>query len=402
MSIFEYTAIDANGKNNNGLIEADTQKSARQQLQIQQLTVLNVKISNRKLSQAKSWFEQKLTTSDIVVITRQFASLLQAAMPIDEVLKTVGDNSDKKHIQKIIGQIRSSVIKGQSFADSLESNAKELPAYFIATIKAGEHSGELGKVLEKLAVEIQQQEKFKKKISSALIYPVMIAVVAVLVIVSLLVFVVPQIVNVFSDIDQALPPLTIAVIAASDFLSDNIVLLSITTVVLFIAAKIALQRENIKFLWQQFLGKLPIVGNLMVNSNAARFARTFALLHESGTPILIALTNAANSLNYLPMKRSVLLATEKVREGSTIFKALQTQNALPSITLYMLASGEASGRLSEMLSRVADSQEADLDHYTSKVIALFEPLIILLMGGVVLLIVLAILLPIFELNQVAL
>lgn len=402
MSIFEYTAIDANGKNNNGLIEADTQKSARQQLQQQQLTLLEVKLSKRKLTQAKSWLEAKLSVADTAIITRQLASLLQAAMPIDEALKTISVNSDKKHIQKIVGQIRSSIVEGKNLAESLAYNAKELPNYFIATVKAGERSGELGKVLDKLATEIQQQEKFKKKISTALIYPLMITVVAFLVIVSLLVFVVPQIVTVFDDIGQALPPLTIAVISASDFLSDNIWLLSVLLICLFIGAKFALQQEKIKRLWQQFLGKLPIVGNLLINSNAARFARTFALLHESGTPILTALTSAANALNYLPMKDSILVATKKVREGSTIFKALQTQNALPSITLYMLASGESSGRLSEMLTKVADSQEADLDNYTTKVIALFEPLMILLMGGIVLLIVLAILLPIFELNQVAL
>ncbi len=400
MSIFEYKAIDANGKKNTGFIESDTEKSARQQLQSQQLTLLEVSKSQRKLGRANTWFEAKLSVADTAIITRQLASLLQAAMPIDEALKTIGYNSGKKHIRKTVGQIRSSVVEGKSLAESLTFNAKELPSYFISSIEAGERTGELGQVLDKLANEIQNQEKFKKKISAALIYPMMISMVAITVVVLLLIFVVPQIVSVFDDSDQALPPLTIAVISASDFLVDNIELIVSLLIASYIAAKLALRHENIKNAWQQFLGKIPVVGYLLINANAARFSRTFALLHESGTPVLLALTNAANSLSYSPMKQAVLIATEKVREGSTIFKALQTQNALPSITLYMLASGEASGQLSEMLNKSAENQEADLDNYTTKIISLFEPLMILLMGGIVLLIVLAILLPIFELNQI--
>ncbi len=400
MSIFEYKAIDANGKKNTGFIESDTEKSARQQLQSQQLTLLEVSKSQRKLGRENTWFEAKLSVADTAIITRQLASLLQAAIPIDEALKTIGYNSGKKHIRKTVGQIRSSVVEGKSLAESLTFNAKELPSYFISSIEAGERTGELGQVLDKLANEIQNQEKFKKKISAALIYPMMISMVAITVVVLLLIFVVPQIVSVFDDSDQALPPLTIAVISASDFLVDNIELIVSLLIASYIAAKLALRHENIKNAWQQFLGKIPVVGYLLINANAARFSRTFALLHESGTPVLLALTNAANSLSYSPMKQAVLIATEKVREGSTIFKALQTQNALPSITLYMLASGEASGQLSEMLNKSAENQEADLDNYTTKIISLFEPLMILLMGGIVLLIVLAILLPIFELNQI--
>ncbi|MBA5249356.1 General secretion pathway protein F [hydrothermal vent metagenome] len=400
MSVFEYKAIDAKGKKSTGFIESDTEKSARQQLQSQQLTLLEVNASNRKPSQTKSWFEPKLSVADTTVITRQLASLLQASMPIDEALQTIGQNSSKKHIRKIVGQIRSSVIEGKSLAESLTLNAKQLPLYFISSVEAGERTGELGQVLGKLADEIQNQEKFKKKIAAALIYPIMISIVAIIVVTSLLIFVVPQIVSIFDDSDQTLPPLTIAVIAASDFLTNNIELIISLLIALYIATKLAFRQENIKIAWQQLLGKTPVIGYLLINANAARFSRTFALLHESGTPVLVALTNAANALSYLPMKQAVLIATEKVREGSTIFKALQMQNALPSLSLYMLASGEASGQLSEMLNKSAEDQEADLDNYTTKIISLFEPLMILLMGGIVLLIVLAILLPIFELNQI--
>ncbi len=402
MSVFEYQAIDSNGQSDNGLVESDTLKSARQQLRAQNLTVLEIKQSNKRLIQAKSLFEKKLSISDISIITRQLASLLQAAMPIDEALQTIGKNNNKKHVKIILGQIRSSVIEGKSLAESLQTNAKELPPYFISTVEAGERSGELGDILAKLSHEIQQQDKFKKKISAALIYPMMISVVAMMVVTSLLIFVVPQIVSVFDNMNQTLPPLTVAVISLSDFLTNNIWLIIVLFILAIVGIKLALKQPKIKTSVQIILGKLPVVGKLMIESNAARFSRTLALLHDSGTPILIALKNSAESLSYLPMKNSILMATEKVREGSSIFKALESQNTLPSMTLYMLASGEASGQLSQMLNKAAENQEVELDAYTTKITSLFEPLMILLMGGVVLLIVLAILLPIFELNQIAL
>jgi general secretion pathway protein F len=402
MSVFEYQAIDSNGQSDNGLVESDTLKSARQQLRAQNLTVLEIKQSNKRLIQAKSLFEKKLSISDISIITRQLASLLQAAMPIDEALQTIGKNNNKKHIKIILGQIRSSVIEGKSLAESLKTNAKELPPYFISTVEAGERSGELGDILAKLSHEIQQQDKFKKKISAALIYPMMISIVAMMVVTSLLIFVVPQIVSVFDNMNQTLPPLTVAVISLSDFLTNNIWLIIVLFILAIVGIKLALKQPKIKTSVQIILGKLPVVGKLMIESNAARFSRTLALLHDSGTPILIALKNSAESLSYLPMKNSILMATEKVREGSSIFKALESQNTLPSMTLYMLASGEASGQLSQMLNKAAENQEVELDAYTTKITSLFEPLMILLMGGVVLLIVLAILLPIFELNQIAL
>jgi general secretion pathway protein F len=402
MSVFEYQAIDSNGQSDNGLVESDTLKSARQQLRAQNLTVLEIKQSNKRLIQAKSLFEKKLSISDISIITRQLASLLQAAMPIDEALQTIGKNNNKKHIKIILGKIRSSVIEGKSLAESLQTNAKELPPYFISTVEAGERSGELGDILAKLSHEIQQQDKFKKKISAALIYPMMISIVAMMVVTSLLIFVVPQIVSVFDNMNQTLPPLTVAVISLSDFLTNNIWLIIVLFILAIVGIKLALKQPKIKTSVQIILGKLPVVGKLMIESNAARFSRTLALLHDSGTPILIALKNSAESLSYLPMKNSILMATEKVREGSSIFKALESQNTLPSMTLYMLASGEASGQLSQMLNKAAENQEVELDAYTTKITSLFEPLMILLMGGVVLLIVLAILLPIFELNQIAL
>ena len=402
MSIFEYKAIDANGKESNGIIEGDSKKSARHLLQAQHLTLIEIIKSNRKLNQTRSWFTPILNLTDISLFMRQLASLLQASMPIDEALQTIGTHSHKKHVKNTIQQIRSSVVEGKSLASSFQRNTKGLPPYFIATIEAGERSAKLGYILENLADEIQQQESFKKKISTALIYPLLISLVALTVVVSLLLFVVPQIVTVFDTMNQVLPPLTIVVIDLSNFLTKYIEIIIIALITAIIGMKIALKQPITKTKIQKIMSQFPVIGKIMVSSNAVRFSRTLALLHDSGTPILTALKNTAESLSYLPMKQGILKATEKVRAGSTLFKSLESQNVLPPMTLYMLASGEKSAQLSEMLNKAADIQETELDIYTVKVISLFEPLMILLMGAIVLLIVLAILLPIFELNQIPL
>ena len=402
MSVFEYKAIDINGKESSGIIEGDSQKSARHLLQAQHLTIVEIAKSNRKLSQTKSWLAPILSMTDVSLFMRQLASLLQAAMPIDEALQTIATHSHKKHVKKTIQQVRSSVTEGKSLASSLQLNTKGLPPYFIATVEAGERSAKLGYILENLADEIQQQESFKKKISTALIYPLLISLVALTVVVSLLLFVVPQIVTVFDSMNQVLPPLTVVIIELSNFLTTYIEIIIATLIAIVIGLKIALRQQVTKTKIQKVMSRFPIVGKIMVNSNAVRFSRTLALLHDSGTPILTALKNTAESLSYLPMKEGVLRATEKVRAGSTLFKSLESQNVLPPMTLYMLASGEKSAQLSEMLNKAADIQETELDIYTVKVISLFEPLMILFMGAIVLLIVLAILLPIFELNQIPL
>ena len=402
MSVFEYKAIDINGKESSGIIEGDSQKSARHLLQAQHLTIVEIAKSNRKLSQTKSWLAPILSMTDVSLFMRQLASLLQAAMPIDEALQTIATHSHKKHVKKTIQQVRSSVTEGKSLASSLQLNTKGLPPYFIATVEAGERSAKLGYILENLADEIQQQESFKKKISTALIYPLLISLVALAVVVSLLLFVVPQIVTVFDSMNQVLPPLTVVIIELSNFLTTYIEIIIATLIAIVIGVKIALRQQVTKTKIQKVMSRFPIVGKIMVNSNAVRFSRTLALLHDSGTPILTALKNTAESLSYLPMKEGVLRATEKVRAGSTLFKSLESQNVLPPMTLYMLASGEKSAQLSEMLNKAADIQETELDIYTVKVISLFEPLMILFMGAIVLLIVLAILLPIFELNQIPL
>lgn len=234
MPFFEYKAITIQGKNKSGLIEADSSKSAVRLLKKQALTVLEINETKHKLKIKTAFNKQKkITVAQIAFLTRQLASLIEASMPIDEALQTIIRNSEQKTLSRVVGEIRSSVIEGKSLAESFNLSSANFPAYYVATIEAGELSGNLSLILDKLAQDLEQQHKFKKKVSAALIYPMMISLVAVVVIIALLVMVVPQIVSVFDNMKQTLPPLTIGVIALSDFLAEYYSLL-LLTIILFI------------------------------------------------------------------------------------------------------------------------------------------------------------------------
>lgn len=402
MSIFDYKAIDLNSKELKGSIEGSTLKSARKKLREKGINVVEIHKAHQYTFKIKNIQTSRLSKSNLVVFTRQLASLLLATIPVDEALRTIAKNNNKKHLKRIINQIAVSLSEGHSLAKSFERNIPALPSYYVSTVEAGERSGELGNVLEFLANQIEREYRFKQKITTALIYPAMVSLIAFSVVVALLVFVVPQIVSVFADVKQELPPLTIFVINLSDFLANNFLYLALAFLGLLLLFNYALKFDSVRLKMHTLLGKTPIIGKIMIEASAIHFARIFALLHASGSSILVTLKNAADGLNYLPMKIAVNQATIKVTQGSTLFAALSENKALPPMTLYMLASGEASGKLSEMLQKVADNQEYELNNYTSKVVNMFEPLMILLMGGLVLVIVLAILLPIFEINQISL
>lgn len=397
--IFDFEAVDAQGKTVRGAVEGDTPKAARAMLRARDLHVMQIREATANPARFSHWFVQSVSTSDLTLFLRQLASLVQAAMPIVEALETISVNSDKRSFTRLVNEIRISVVEGQPLADAFRTSRKSFPAYVTATIEAGERSGALGEVLERLADEVENQDQFQRKIRTALVYPTLITTVAMLVVASLLVFVVPQIVEMFDSLDQALPPLTLAVMAVSDFTRDYGQLVSITLAIFAIIFKIWLKQDRFRSLVQRFWVRLPVIGRIIRTSNATRFARVFALLHESGTPVLEALKNSAEVVGFLPMRAAIERARLKVREGSSLYNALTNEAALPPMILYMLGSGEASGQLGPLLNKAADNQEHQLDNLTRKILAVFEPLMVLLMGTLVLLIVLAILLPIFEMNQ---
>ena len=344
MSIFEYKAIDINAKELKGSIESSTLKSARRKLREKGLTIVEIHAPHHYTFSFKNIQISRLSKSDLVVFTRQLSSLLLATIPVDEALRTIAKNNSKKHLKRTITQIAISLSEGHSLAKSFERNIPELPAYYVSTVEAGERSGELGNVLEFLANQIEREYRFKQKITTALIYPAMVSLIAFSVVVALLVFVVPQVVSVFADVKQELPPLTIFIINLSDFLANNFLYLALAFLALLLALNYALKFDSVRLKMHTMLGKTPIIGKIMIEASAIHFARIFALLHASGSSILVTLKNAADGLNYLPMKIAVNQATIKVTQGSTLFAALDENKALPPMTLYMLASGEASGK----------------------------------------------------------
>ena len=397
--LFEYKAFDVDNKKITASIEADGLKDARRVLREQSLHIIDIK-EVQKISKT-ALFQSKLTISDIVGFSRQLSALISASVPIDESLQTIMADTSNKKLNKTVAKIYSSVIGGMSFYQALEET-EVFDEYFIASIKSGEKSSNLANVLESLSLEVEKQYKFKKKISSALVYPATVMSVVLLIVGGLLTFVVPQITEVFMQNGQKLPPLTVLIISISDFLVNNKSAILIITLATILGTAYLLSQEKIKFAWHKILVKLPLIGHIAITANSVRFARTLSLLHASSTPPSEAMAYSGNTIKLLPMKYAIQRATQKVIEGSSVYLALKSQNALPGIMMYMIASGEKSSKLSEMLSKAADSGEYDLDNSTQKIINSFMPLMVLFMGAIVMLIVLSILLPIFEMNNAVL
>ena len=402
MPAFEYIAIDQRGKEQKGTLEGDTARQIRQQLREKQLTPLSVSEvrDNRKSSgNGLKTYRHKLRPAELSLITRQLSTLLQAGTPLEEALGTIAKQAHKHSIERVIIGVRSKVMEGYSLADSLAQFPGVFPNMYRATIAAGEHAGHLDKVLERLADYTENHQAMQQKITSALIYPVMLTLIAIGVVAGLLGYVVPQVVQVFDNMGQELPILTRGMITASNIVKTSgpyVVVLGILGIIVFIRLykRPAFQRKV-----DAFTLRLPLIGNLIRGKNGAAFSRTLSILAGGGGPILTALKNSSEVVGNLPMREAIEHTAEKVREGATISGSLQKTGLFPPMAMHLIASGEGSGKLEEMLERAADQQDRETTTTISTALSLFEPALILIMGAVVLIIVLAILLPIFELNE---
>jgi len=400
MGAFEYTALDANGREKSGVLEGDAARQIRQQLREQGLTPLSVEeVKQREARTTRKIFRRRISATDLSLITRQWATLVRSGMPVEEALRTVAQQSEKSRLKSMVVAIRSRVMEGHSLAVALTDFPHIFSELYRATIEAGEQSGHLDVVLERLADYTETRQQISQKMSQALIYPVLLTAVAIAVVVGLLTYVVPKIVEVFESIGQELPALTRALIATSDFMSSNGLYLLFGLMVIVVFFSYMLRIENFRKAFHRFLLKMPLVGRMVRGVNAARFARTLSIVSASGVPILEGLRISSQVIANLPMREAVLTAANKVREGAAIATALDASKYFPPMTIHLIASGEASGNIENMLERAADSQEREMEALTAGLLGIFEPMLILAMGGVVLLIVLAILLPIFDMNQ---
>lgn len=410
MAAFDYIALDAKGKERKGVIEGDGAKHVRQMLRDKGLAPLEITESHKKAQSKQSssqtsglgisrFFQRGISTTELALLTRQLATLIQAALPLDETLSAVAKQTEKPRIKSMVFAIRSRVIEGHPLAVGLADYPKVFPELYRATVDAGEQSGHLDTVLERLADYTESRQEIQGKVRQALIYPMFLSFFAIAIVVFMMTSIVPQVVSVFEDTGQELPGLTVSLIAVSDFVVDYGMIILAVVIAAFAGFRVLLTKPAFLMKYHLFLFKLPIIQRLVRGLNAALFTRTFSILSGSGVNILQAMKISAKVVANLPMREAILEATERVREGVTIKNALDHSKLFPPMTLQLIASGENSGKLDEMLERASVQLEREQVTMISYIVGILEPVIILAMGLMVLLIVLGILLPIFDLNS---
>lgn len=400
MAAYSYQALDSQGREVSGILEADSTRQARNQLREQALFPLSVDAVRTQAGQAASLLRRRLPAGELCLITRQWAMLLDAGLTIEQALTALIEQSEHSTTRQLLAAVRAEVLAGHNLHQALGQYPHSFPAIYRAVVRAGEKSGELAQLLLRLADYLEAWQSTRQKILQALLYPSLVTLVAVLVIVGLMTYVVPQIVEVFEQSRQHLPGLTLALIAVSDFLRHYGLWLLLLLAMAGSALHQALQRSaSLQFAWHRRLLQLPLLGRHLRTLDSARLASTLAIMASSGVPLLTALDTASAVLGNRLLRQGLTQAANRVREGSPLHRALAAEQLFPPLLIHMIASGEASGQLGGMLERAARQQQNELERRTAMALGLFEPLLILVMGGLVLLIVLAVLLPIIEINM---
>ncbi|ACL71326.1 general secretion pathway protein F [Thioalkalivibrio sulfidiphilus HL-EbGr7] len=401
MPAFEYTALNPKGREVRGVLEGDTPRQVRQQLREGGLTPLEVEeVKSREGRRVRMpGLGRGIGAMDLALLTRQLATLVRSGLPIEEALGTVARQSEKPRIRSMLMAVRTRVMEGHTLARGLSDFPHVFPDIYRTTVEAGEQSGHLEVVLERLADYTENRQQMRQKIQLALFYPAILTAMALLVTIALLAYVVPEVVQVFEGIGQELPWLTRTLIAVSDGLRDYGLWMLLGLVLAGMAVGWLLKKPGPRTAWHRVILRMPLAGRMARGMNTARFARTLSILSASGVSVLEALRISAQVVASLPMRDAIQTVAQRVREGSGIGNALERTGYFPPITVHLIKSGEASGSLDAMLERAAVNQERELEARIGMIMGILEPVLILVMGLVVLVIVLAILLPIFELNQ---
>ncbi len=402
MGAFVYTALDALGKERKGLIEGDTAKHVRQLLREKQLLPLDIQEaaqSDQKRTTRTLFVRRGLSTLDLALLTRQLATLLRSGLPLEETLQAVAEQTEKPRVQRIILGVRSKVVEGHPLADGLGDFPQAFPEIYRATVAAGEQSGKLDSVLERLSDYTESRQIMGQQVSNALVYPIVLMVLSFAIVSFLLAYVVPQVVAVFESGHQELPLATRILIGASDLVRHYWVYGVIVIGAAIWGFNRWLRSEGARARYHQFLLRVPLAGKLIRGLNTARFARTFSILTASAVPVLEALKISADVVSNLPMKYAVVDAALRVREGAPIGKSLAARKIFPPMMIHLISSGESSGELEKMLERAASNQEREMDGLLATMTNLLGPFMVVFMGAVVMFIVIALLLPIFQLND---
>ncbi len=409
MGAFSYKALNEAGKTVKGILEGDSERHVRSQLRAKKLKPLEVESAGAEVEKAgeeslnlSSWRQRRssrLSSRDLSIITRQLASLVRSGLPLDEALHATAKQSNKPNIKRIMLHVRTKVLEGFSLAQALGENPIAFNEMYRALVRAGESSGYLGPVLERLADYTQNSQIVQQRLKMAMIYPIVLLVVSLGVITGLMAFVVPKLVGVFTNSHHELPALTRALVAASGFVVNYGIYVVIAIIALVISVKRMLRQEAYKRSWHAMQLRLPVIAELVRQINSARFAATLSLLSASGVPLLQALTIAGQVMSNRILQESCEQVVNAVREGSSLSRAMENAGTFPPLLVQLVSSGETNGTLPQQLDNAAKDQERELDMVLGMAMGLLEPFTIVFMGASVCLIVMAILQPIFEMSS---
>jgi general secretion pathway protein F len=396
MASFRFEAADAAGRIEQGLIEGDSARAVRSSLRARGLIPLAV---NDVALRRAVWQRRRFSESELALATRQFASLLAARLPLANALAATIEGAENTGVREVLAAVRSEVVAGHRLADALGQFPREFSEVYRATVAAGEESGDLGQVMERLAAYIEERQALRGKILAAFVYPAVVTGVALVIVLFLMTYVVPQVVEVFRQTRQALPWPTRLMLAISETLRIAGIWIGLSVIAIGFAVRRLLARPSVKAAWDAFALRLPFIGRMLRAINTARFAATLAILTAAGVPLLRALEAARATISNAVLAAAVSDAISAVREGATLARALGTAKVFPPVLIHLAASGEATGELAAMLDRAATNLSREVERRALLLTTLLDPLLILVMGAVVLGIVLAVLMPIIEINQ---
>ncbi|PMN90080.1 type II secretion system inner membrane protein GspF [Enterovibrio norvegicus] len=404
MAAFEYKALNPKGRTIKGVIEADTARLARQMLREKGLVPVDIAQTREKEQQQQRsqsvGFQRGISTSELALITRQLATLVQASMPLEECIKAVAEQTEKQRLKNMLTGVRARVVEGYTLSDSLGDYPHVFDQLFRAMVAAGEKSGHLGPVLERLADFVENRQQVKNKLIQAMVYPIVLTVAAIAIVAFLLATVVPDIVGQFLRTGAELPGITQVLLSASDFVTNWGGLVLVVFVGLLVLTKMLLKNETRKLNWDHHVLGMPVIGRVARGLNTSRFARTLSICTSSAIPLLDGMKVAADVMTNTWVKTKVLEASDRVREGASLRVSLEKSKLFPPMMLHMIASGERSGELEQMLTRAADNQDRDFESQVNIALGIFGPLLIVCMAGIVLFIVVATLMPIIQLNNI--
>lgn len=402
MAAFEYQALDLRGRTVKGVIEGDAERHVRSALRDRGLMPLHVDAIAAETTvetRGRRGWRRGISSADLALITRQFATLARAGLTIEECLTALIEQTESARARTVLAGVRGRVLEGQSLARAIEAFPHAFPDLYQHLVDAGEQSGQLDQVLDRLADYTEDRQALRQKVLLAFIYPGLVTSVAIVIVGFLLINVVPQVTRVFENTGQTLPLVTRVLMTTSDFVRAGGVWWLIGIALMFLVARVALRNAHVRRRWHGLLLKLPLVGRLVRGINGARFASTLGILTSSGIPLLQAMQSAVLVVTNLPMRAAVEEALRQVREGAGLAHAMGKAKLFPPLVIHLIGSGEASGNLDIMLARAAETQTRELENWVKALTALLEPVMILIVGAIVGFIVLAMLLPIFEMNQ---